>query len=34
MKYIDSHAHYIGKRYDRDRHKLFMDMHKNGVEHI
>jgi len=35
MKYIDSHAHYIGKRFNRDRHSLFMDMHNNaGIEYI
>ena len=35
MKYIDSHAHYIGKRFDKDRHKLFTDLHNNdGVEYI
>jgi len=34
MKYFDTHAHYIGKRYDKDRHRLFLDMHKNGVEYI
>ena len=34
MKYIDSHAHYLGKRFNNDRHRLLPDMHKNGVEYI
>ena len=35
MKYIDSHAHYLAKRFNRDRHKLLLDIHKNrGVEYI
>ena len=34
MKYIDAHAHYIGKRFNRDRHRLLLDMHEDGVEYI
>ena len=35
MKYFDAHAHYIGKQYSRDQHRLLSDMHKNsGVEFI
>lgn len=35
MKYFDAHAHYIGNRFKKDRHQLFLDMHKNGgVEYI
>ncbi|MCL2396580.1 MAG: TatD family hydrolase [Defluviitaleaceae bacterium] len=34
MKYFDAHAHYIGKRYNKDRHRLLTHMHKNGVEYI
>jgi len=34
MKYFDAHAHYLAKRFNRGRHRLLMDMHKNGVEYI
>ena len=34
MKYFDSHAHYTDKRFSKDRHELFMEMHNNGVEYI
>ena len=34
MKYFDAHAHYADKKFDRDRHELMLDMHKNGVSHI
>jgi len=35
MKYFDSHAHYLAKRFKKDMHKLLVDMHKNdGVEYI
>jgi len=34
MKYFDTHAHYIGKRYDRDRNRLFKQMQADGVEYI
>jgi len=34
MKYFETHAHYLAKRFNRDRDKLLLDMHKNGVEYI
>ena len=34
MKYFDAHAHYLAKRFSRDRHRLLPDMHKKGVEYI
>jgi len=35
VKYFDAHAHYLGKRFSRDRHSLLLDMHKNeGVKYI
>ena len=34
MKYFDAHAHYLAKRFNRDRHSLLLNMHKNGVEGI
>lgn len=34
MKYFDAHAHYLAKRYNKDRHQLLLDMHKDGVEYI
>ena len=34
MKYFDAHAHYLAKRFNRDRDRLLADVHKNGVEYI
>ena len=34
MKYFDAHAHYLAKRFNKDRHQLLLDMHKDGVEYI
>ncbi|MCL2360540.1 MAG: TatD family hydrolase [Defluviitaleaceae bacterium] len=34
MKYFDAHAHYLDRKFNRDRHELMLDMHKNGVEYI
>ena len=32
MKYFDAHSHYTDKRFRRDRHELFVEMQKEGVE--
>lgn len=34
MKYFDTHAHYLAKRFNRDRDKLLGDIHAKGVEYI
>ena len=34
MKYFDAHAHYLGKRFNRDRHELLLEIHGEGVEYI
>ena len=34
MKYFDAHAHYLDRRFNKDRHELMQKMHKNGVEYI
>ena len=35
MKYFDAHAHYLAKRFSRDRDRLLSNMHKNdNVEYI
>jgi len=34
MKYFDAHAHYLARRFNKDRHNLLLNMHKNGIEAI
>ncbi|MCL2008143.1 MAG: TatD family hydrolase [Treponema sp.] len=34
MKFIDSHAHYLVRQFNKDRDRLLFNMHKNGVEYI
>ena len=34
MKYFDAHAHYLTRRFDKDRHRLLLDVHKNDVDYI
>ena len=34
MKYFDAHAHYLSKQFNKDRHKLLLDIHRAGVEYI
>jgi len=34
MKYFDSHSHYTERKFNRDRHELFVDMQKEGVEYV
>jgi|GEM_PF-437366 len=34
MKYFDAHAHYLDRRFNKDRHELLQHMHKNGIEFI
>ncbi|MCL2840510.1 MAG: TatD family hydrolase [Defluviitaleaceae bacterium] len=34
MKYFDAHAHYLDRKFNRDRHDLMLDMHDEGVKYI
>ena len=34
MKYFDAHAHYLDRKFKRDRDELFVEMQREGVEYI
>ncbi|MCL2574492.1 MAG: TatD family hydrolase [Defluviitaleaceae bacterium] len=34
MKYFDAHSHYTDRKFSRDRHELFVEMQRDGVEYV